>query len=177
MPQKFTPTDREAQTLDDLLVLARKFDNDRMARALKNIAADKPDIGLINRAIITAAAERIQPQQRQEEVTVSTINAMLIPPTDKQSPAQLAVAACLTPPPIGPDSDICHLRVDSRPDNTGFDEHTEWYGGPAASPCIVAIPPPAMGNHRYVQAVAYARDRDGIRTLATTHQMRIEWPA
>ena len=67
MSQKFTPTDREAQTLDDQLVLARKFDNDRMARALKNIAADKPDMGLINRAIITAAAERIQPQQRQEE--------------------------------------------------------------------------------------------------------------
>ena len=67
MPQKFTPTDREAQTLDELLVLARKFDNDRMAHALKNIAADKPDMGLINRAIITAAAERIQPQQHQEE--------------------------------------------------------------------------------------------------------------
>lgn len=63
MPQKFIPTDRESETLAALIEQARKFDAARMSRALKSIADSTTDIGLINRAIITAAAERIHPPQ------------------------------------------------------------------------------------------------------------------
>lgn len=105
---------------------------------------------------------------------MATISAILIPPAAADRPAHLAVAVSLPASEQTPEN--CHLRADSwREDDIGYgDQH---YGGPAASPACIAIPPPPDGHSRYVQAVAYAADRDGYRILAASNPIRVCWPA
>ena len=112
--------------------------------------------------------------QRSRETALATISTILIPPAAADRPAQLACAVSLSAYEQTPEN--CHLRAEVGPQN-GFDYPDHYYGGPAASPACIAIPPPADCLPRRVRAVAYARDRDGERILDTSPPATVCWPA
>lgn len=60
MPQKYHPTARDAETLDSLLETLRDYDDDQLADCLTNIVDGVQNVGMLNRAIVTAAADRIR---------------------------------------------------------------------------------------------------------------------
>ena len=60
MTLKFTATGRDASQLDSMLDTLRRYDDERLAACLQGLAETTIDIGLLNRAIAIAAAERIR---------------------------------------------------------------------------------------------------------------------
>ena len=115
-----------------------------------------------------------QADVRTERQSLRIISAILIPSPSANAPAHLACAVSLPASEQMPEN--CHLRADCwREDGIAYGE--QHYGGPASSPACISIPPPPDGHPRFVQAVAYARDRDSYRTLAASSPVKVCWPA
>ena len=108
---------------------------------------------------------------------MSIIATVLTHPPDADSPAQFAAEVSL-PTGVGEviaAKENCHIRIEVGP-GEGHHYTEQIYGGPATSPVSVSIPPPADRQPRRVRAVAYSRDRDGIRVLDTSIPVTVSWP-
>ena len=78
MPMKFTPSPRQAETLNGLLETLREYDDNQLADCVASIVDAPQDIGLMSRAIAIAGAERIRNKQRQAaEITTPSKKAQV----------------------------------------------------------------------------------------------------